>query len=266
MTDREKQFEVSPPTSNAVPDVGRLSFLLVPSFLLGPECWRGVGEVLGRLGYDSVIAAPGPTTPSDVDHIGPWVEQVVTAVDPDGTDPIVVVAHSMSCSRLPLIAEALLARGREVHALVSVNGKVPWIDGQSPVDADPQLRTLLDGLVRPNDYLPPWHRWWGSMILDMVPNEALRDRVFAEARALPRSVFDQAIHIPTLPPTVRRTFLATGRMYEPAYEAAKAEGWTVARLDGEHLHIVVDPVSVAGALLSLVGDCREDPHGRPVDG
>ncbi len=262
MSDRETKFEVSPPTSNAVPDVGRLSFLLVPSFLLGPECWRGVSEVLGRLGHDSVIAAPSPTTPNDADHIGPWVEQVVAAVDPRGTEPLVVVAHSMSCSRLPLIAKALIDRGRVVHALVSVNGKVPWIDGQSPVDADPQLRQLLDGLVRPNDYLPPWHRWWGSMILDMVPDEAVRERVFAEARAMPRALFDQPIPIPALPQTVRRTFLATGRMYEPAYDKAKAEGWTVARLDGEHLHIVVDPVSVAGALLSLVGDCRGEPRGQ----
>ncbi len=114
-------------------------------------------------------------------------------------------------------------------------------------------------MVRPNDYLPPWHRWWGSMILDMVPNEEVRNRVFSEAKAVPRALFDQGIEVPTLPSSVRWAFLATGKAYEPAYERAKAAGWQVARLDGEHLHIVVDPVTVAGILLSLIDRC-DSPH------
>ncbi len=261
MAEHDNQFEASPPTSDAVPGVDGLAFVLVPSFLLGPETWVGVAEVLGRLGYVSVIAAPGTTTPRDLDHVGPWVEQVVEAADRVGDEPLVIVAHSVSCPRLPQVAAALLERGRRVHSIVFVNGRVPWIDGLSPVEADPPLREMIDELVRPDDYLPPWHRWWGSMILDMVPNAEIRDRVFAEARPVPRALFDQPVAVPLLPATVHWAFLATGRMYEQSYDRAKDLGWSVARLDGEHLHLVVDPVTVAGMILSLVGTCD-----RPVAG
>ena len=259
----ENQFEVSPPTSAAVPDRGPMSFVLIPSFLLGPETWRGVGEILGRLGYESVIAAPSPTSPRDTDHIGPWVDQVVeTALSESGLSepagPLVLVAHSTSCPRLALVARRLIDSGREVHTVIAVNGRVPWTDGETPIEADPTLGAQLDGMVRPNDYLPPWHRWWGSMILDMVPNEEIRKRVFSEAKPVPRALFDQPIEVPLLPDTVRWAFLATGKMYEPSYERAKDAGWRVARLDGEHLHIVVDPVTVAGILLSLIDQCDSE--------
>jgi hypothetical protein len=151
---------------------------------------------------------------------------------------------------MPQVAACLIERGRTVRSLISVNGRVPWRDGDSPVAADPPLRTLLDDLVRPDDYLPPWHRWWGSMIADMVPNQDVRDRVFREAKPTPRALFDQPVRVPELPPSVHRAFLATGRTHEPDYDRAREIGWTVARLDGEHLHMVVDPVTVAGILLA----------------
>lgn len=222
--------------------------------MLGPETWHGVGEVLGRLGYATVIASPSPTTPRDTDHLGPWADQVVEAAIAEANQPLVLVAHSASCPRLPMVAQRLIDAGCRVHCMIAVNGRLGWIDGQSPIDADPTLRDLLDGMVRPNDYLPPWHRWWGSMILDMVPSEEIRKRIFSEAKPVPRALFDQPIPAPEVA-GVQRAFLATGKMYEVSYDLAKEAGWRVARLDGEHLHIVVDPVTVAGMLLSLSDTC-----------
>lgn len=258
VAEHDNQFEVSPPTSDAVPAGSPVSFLLLPSYLIGPESWRGVGEVLGRLGYDAVVGGPEPTTPRDVDHITPWVDHMVSVAQECTKGPLALVGHSAACQRLPLVASRLLALGRLVHTLVFVNGKVPWVDGESPCDANPQLREMLDALVRPNDYLPPWHRWWGSMILDMVPDDQIRNRVFDEARQQPRAMFGQPVPVPELPPTVRRAFLATGRSHEPDYERARQLGWKVARLDGEHLHMVVDPVTVAGMLLSLTAHCDRE--------
>jgi hypothetical protein len=91
------------------------------------------------------------------------------------------------------------------------------------------------------------------MIEDMLPDDAARARVLSEARPVPRAVFDQPIPAPPLPDTVSRAFLALGRMYEPSLRQAIDEGWTTLQLDGEHLHMVVDPLTVTGALLSLVG-------------
>ena len=230
----------------------RRCWLLIPSFLIGPETWRGVNEVMTLLGQEVVVPKPFRTTTKDEDHIGPWLDAILDALPKNTGQEFVVVGHSAACPRLPMVADAVLARGYNVVSVILVNGRFPADDGMSTVEADKPLAAMLDDLVRPDDYLPPWYLWWGGMIRDMLPEED-RDRVFSEAMPVPRALFDQPIPVPELPPSVERAFLATGDMYAMGYERAMEEGWHVARLDGEHLHIVVDPVTVAGTLLSLVG-------------
>ncbi len=229
------------------------TWLLVPSFLLGPQTWRGVAEVLQMLNQRCVIPAPTMTTPRHDDHLAPWLEEVLAAVpEPDPEQPIVAVGHSASCPRMPMVVDALLEAGHDVATMVLVNGRFPE-DQVVPTDRDFPLRDTLDRLVRPDDYLPPWHRWWGPMIEDMLPDDEARERVLCEARPVPRTIFEQAIPAPKLDSEIGVAFLAMGDMYQPSYDEAKAQGWAIARIDGEHLHMVVDPVLVAGTLLSLVG-------------
>ena len=228
-------------------------WLLVPSFVLGPETWRGVSKVLAMLHQSSVIPNPTPSTPRSEDHITPWLEEVLSVMpDPDPAVPVVAVGHSASCPRMPLVADALIQRGHLVETMILVNGRFPE-NQVAPTDRDFPLRNTLDQLVRPDDYLPPWHRWWGPMVEDMLPNDEARARVFSEARPVARDIFEQAIPAPKLPGDVGLAFLAMGDMYQPSYDQARNENWAVARIDGEHLGMVVEPVLVAGALISLVG-------------
>lgn len=243
---------------NPVHQKRRRTWLLVPGYLAGPEIFRGVSEVLTLLGQDTIDAPSTRTTPDDLDHIGPWVDAIVEAVGEPRSQPLVVVGHSAACPRLPLVASELLAAGHQVEAVILINGRIPADDGLSPVEADSTLGVMLDDMVRPDDYLPPWHHWWGGMVVDMLPIEE-RERVFAEFKPVPRALFDQPIPVPKLPGEVRLGFLATGDMYLMSYQRALEEGWEVARLDGEHLHLVVDPVTVAGTLLSMVGRPRLEP-------
>ena len=232
------------------------TWLLVPSFLLGPETWRDVGKVLEMLKQSCVIPHPSPTTPRHDDHIAPWLVEVLDAVpEPDPDRPIVAVGHSASCPRMPLVVDALLEVGHHVETMILVNGRFPE-DQVVPTDRDFPLRDTLDQLVRPDDYLPPWHRWWGPMVEDMLPDDEARSRVLCEARPVPRAIFEQPIPAPKLPSEVGVGFLAMGEMYQPSYDEARSQGWAIAQIDGEHLHMVVDPVLVAGTLMSLVSQAR----------
>ena len=232
--------------------LARRLWILVPSYLLGPETWRGVAHTLTRLGQDVVVTPSHRTSPRDDDHIEPWLAATVGAVpEPTGL-PAVVVAHSASCPRQPLIVDRLLGMKHEVSAMVLVSGRIPE-DGVIPTERDSPFMDTLDALTRPDGHLPPWPRWWGPMIEDMLPDDAARKRVLSEAKPVPRAVFDQPIPAPKLPGEVGLAFLALGEMYRPSFRAARDEGWAVTRLGGEHLHMVVDPVTVTGALLSLVG-------------
>ncbi len=232
-------------------------WVLLPSFLLGPECWRGVANMLERLGQETVVPAPVRSSPRDTDHITPWLDGALAAVPADLDMPIVVVGHSASCPRQPMVVDRLLSQGHDVAAMILVNGRFPD-DGSAPTERDSPFMDTLDSLVRPDGHLPPWHRWWGPMIEDMLPDDAARERVLTEARPVPRAVFDQPIPAPKLPGDVGLAFLAFGEMYEPSYDQAKAEGWAVSRLEGEHLLMVDDPFVVTGALLSLVSRVARD--------
>lgn len=227
-------------------------WLLVPSFLLGPETWRGVAEVLRMLRQDVVVPAPKPTTPREADHLSPWLDDVLSVVPEEPNLRVVAVGHSATCPRMPMVVDALIEAGYEVETLILVNGRFPE-DQVVPVDREAPMMDMLDNLVRPDDYLPPWHRWWGSMVEDMLPDDEARLRVFSEAKPVPRAIFDQPIPAPKLPGEVGLAFLAMGEMYQPSHDEARREGWAVARIEGEHLHMVVEPVLVAGTLMSLVG-------------
>ncbi len=240
--------------------IARQRWLLIPSMLLGPESWADVAGVLEGLKQQPFIADPAPVRCSADDFLSPWLEDVLSALPaaPDPQDamathapPLVIAGHSAACPRLLLVAEEAMARGHRVSTVILVNGRVP-IDGLSATDLDPPLARLLDKLTRPDDHVPPWHRWWGSMIEDMLPDEPSRQRVFAEARPIPRALFDQKVPAPRLPDDVGLAFLAMGDMYAPSMDEARKQGWAVARLDGEHLHQVVNPVAVACTMMALV--------------
>ena len=226
-------------------------WLLIPSFLLGPESWAGVAQFLESIGQQTAVPPPVRTTPRQDDHITPWLDGVTDAVPNDADLPIVVVGHSASCPREPLVVDRLITRGHDVAAMILVNGRFP--DDQSvPTERDSPFMDTLDSLVRPDGYLPPWHRWWGPMVEDMLPDDAARERVLSEAKPVPRAIFDQPIPAPKISGDVLHGFLGLGKMYQPSYDQARAEGWSVAHLDGEHLQMVADPMTVGGALLGIL--------------
>jgi hypothetical protein len=218
--------------------------------MLGPSSWRGVAEVLERLGHTCLVAAPTMTTTADTDHITPWLCDVLSAPVPADALPVVVVGHSAACLRVPLATHALVQAGWRVSAMICVDGRFP--DGTAFTESGPEFGHMLDGLVRPDDYLPPWPRWWGSLVEGLVVDPAARDQVFAEARPIPRRWFDQACPVPELPAHVGRAFLCFGHGYTESGDRAEQAGWLTYRLTGDHLHQVVAPELVASTLLAMV--------------
>ena len=238
----------------------RRRWYLLPSPLLGPASWQGTAAVLEALGQVVLIADPTMTTTSDIDHISPWMAEILAPDAPDDDLPVIAVGHSAACPRMPLVADRLLAHDWNVTALACVDGRFP--DGRAFTVSEPTYGPMLDGMVRPDDYLPPWPRWWGSLVEGLVVDETARDLVFSEAKPIPRSLFDQPCPVPKLPPAIGRAFLSFGPGYLQSCERAESQGWTTYRLAGDHLHQVVAPDAVAATLLAIVR-CLEtgtDPH------
>ena len=231
----------------------RCRWYLIPSPLLGPATWRGVADQLSGAGHEVLVATTSMTTPSDTDHVSGWIDDLLGPPIPDDDLPVIVVGHSAACPRIPLAAASLAEAGWNVTAFVCVDGRFP--DGRPFTVSGPHFGELLDGLVRPDDYVPPWPRWWGSLIEGLVIDPEGRAEVFGEARPVPRAWFDQGCPVPPLPSRVKRGFVSFGVGYQESCDQAEREGWLTRRLDGDHLHLVVAPDEVSLALVELLG-CR----------
>lgn len=204
---------------------------------------------MADLGQEPLIADATITTTAHTDHVGPWIEQIV-AMDPPADDlPTVVVAHSAACPRAPLLVSELLARGWPIRTVLLVDGRFP--DGQA-FTANKHYAKMLDRMVRPDDYLPPWPRWWGSLVEGLVVETEARNLLLSEAPPVPRTWFDQGCPVPELPPTVGRGFLSFGPGYAEACDQAFAQGWLTMRLSGDHLHQMIAPERVAATLMAMV--------------
>ena len=202
-----------------------------------------------ELGQSSVIAETTMTTTADLDHITPWVNEVLTT-EPPSDLPTVVVAHSAACPRTPLLVDQLVHKGWSIDAMILVDGRFPT--GQAFTVSVPGYGAMLDGMVRPDDYLPPWPRWWGSLVSGLVVDPVARDLVFNEASPPPRTWFDQGAPVPELPGDIGRGFLSFGPGYAEACDQAHEQGWLTMRLNGDHLHQVVAPKPVAMTLMAMV--------------
>lgn len=226
------------------------TWLLIPSPLLGPASWHPVADVLTQRGCRAVVAETTMTTTADLDHLTPWVNELLTMEVPDRDVPTSVVAHSAACPRTPLAVEELIGKGWAIDSMILVDGRFP--DGKSFTESSARFGDTLDGMVRPDDYLPPWPRWWGSLVNGLVVDPIARDLVFSEARPVPRSWFDQPAPVPDLTDRVAAGFLSFGPGYAEACEVAYKAGWVTNRLGGDHLHQVVAPEAVAASLIDMV--------------
>lgn len=189
------------------------------------------------------------TTTADDDHVTPWVEEILAEPVPTDDLPVTVVAHSAACPRTPFVVDKLRRAGWNVDSFICVDGRYP--DGQAFTVLEPTFGPMLDSIVRPDDYLPPWPRWWGSLVEGLVVDPAARDLVFGEAKPVPRTWFDQPCPVPELPDEVGRAFLSFGPGYLESCDRAHSVGWMTYRLLGDHLHQVVDPEAVADTMMSI---------------
>jgi hypothetical protein len=218
-----------------------VSLALLPSPLLGPAVWAPVATRLAEHGWHVLVPRPygKVTSPEDVlDRL---------AADLPLNEPLVLVPHSNAG-----LYVAALTAARNVHGVVFVDAGLPSNAPTTPTAPGP-FREFLGTLARSDGLLPPWSRWWSEEDLaGAFPNQAAREAVEAQETRLPLAYFDATV--PTPPGWQDRPvgYLAFGDTYATERDEAERRGWPVERLDGEHLHQLVDPEAVATALERLL--------------
>lgn len=210
-----------------------MALALIGSPLLGGAAWEPVAQLLG-----ATVVSPVGETPGEV------LESLLAGLPAD--DDLVLVPHSNA----GLYVGAVAAR-RPVRAVVFVDAGIPDPDGPTST-APPQALGFLSALADGQGRLPPWTQWWPEEdVAVLFPDTAARARVEAAQPRLPLSYFSG--QVPAAPLDMPCGYLAFGETYAEEITRAEQSGWPVVRMDGRHLHLLVDPVGVAAEIRRLAG-------------
>ena len=219
-----------------------MTVLLIHSPLLGPSSWRHAAAALDDLGASAIV--PDLTAATTGTH--GWSSAIASgtaAVCPSDGE-LIVVGHSGAGHYLPLIGHTL---GMHRCGFVFVDAVVPPPSGS--IVPERAMTELLDAHTD-DGLLEPWLSWWPPETVDRIlPSAEHRTALRADQPVVPRSLYGEAIPIPSGWMERPLRYIRTSAAYEPEYDLAAEPPWTRDRIDGTHLSIVTQPVDVARAIV-----------------
>lgn len=229
--------------------------VLVPSPLLGPAVWESADEALRREQWPTLVVK----TPDSVHTAADVLAGLLAAVPAD--QDVVVVAHSNAGAYLPL-----LVTRRRLVAAVFVDAILPTATGGPVPLAPPAFLNFLRDKADADGLLPPWTAWWDDAdVAPLFPDADTRTRVEQQQPRLPLSYFEGSLTAPPGWDNGPMAYLAFGNTYAAERADAEHRGWPTTTLAGGHLHMLINPTSVAlevTALLSQLGAYPAPPTGE----
>lgn len=229
---------MAPPPSSREPVLA-----LVPSPLVGAAVWQPLASRLEADGW-SVHVCRTPDRPTSAREV---LESMVASL-PTG-EPVVLVPHSNAGLFVPAVAH-----GRDILATVFVDAALPPMEGRATLVPAPH-QAFLAGLAEADGLLPPWTTWWGEeQVAGLFPDLGTRRTVEAQEPRLRLSYVQETVDVPAGWARTPSAYLAFGDTYAEERELATRRGWPVTTLPGTHLHMLVEPDAVAGAVIGLLGE------------
>jgi hypothetical protein len=218
---------------------------LVHSPLVGPGTWEALAVSARRRGHEVIVP---DLTPSVSDGPPFASRQVAVVAGSVGQRRTVLVGHSHAGPLLPSMGDAVSG----VEGYVFVDARLPT-PGKSWFETAPRsLGAQLLAMAR-DGTLPPWSQWWGPGQLEQLLSDmTVRMRFAAECPPLPLAMFQEAL--PRSPGWADRpsSYLRLSDAYQQPADQARALGWPVIELAGQHLSILTEPELIIAPLLDLV--------------
>ena len=218
------------------------AFALIHSPLTGPSTWAGVVAELRTRG----LRVLHPDIRDAAAHATSVVDVVAVAAAQLPDSDLVLVGHSAAGILLPAIAEAT---GRRAAGFVFVDSHLPGDGGVLSVAPEGYLELIAPLAVE--GVLPRWADWWTTAMERLVPESGTREALRGDMPRLPLRYFEGAVSVPGGWTEAPCGYVRLSEAFEPVAADAEERGWPVIRMTAGHLHLAVDPVSVASAILSV---------------
>ncbi len=229
-----------------------LLYILIHSPLVGLLTWMPVADRLAQKRIRVSVPALSDTPDSNIPFWKQHALAVRRAVKPIISDKqLVLVAHSGAGSLLPAIANEL---GHPVAAFLFVDAGIPK-DGASRIelmaDESPERALAFRRFLEEGGHYPNWSE---EDLGEEIPDEVLRQRLLAELQPRGLPYWEEKIPAPNWPGTPS-AFLQFTPTYSPQANYARSAGWPFRELAGGHFKMLVEPESVANALVDLATAC-----------
>jgi alpha/beta hydrolase family protein len=224
--------------------------VLVHSPLVGPFTWSLVAQHLQAGGFDVLVPTftdSGETPPVYWQQHAASVQRALVSLPQER--PLVLVGHSGAGSLLPVLAQA--AR-HPVKAYLFVDADLPH-PGQSQLDemqaSVPAFAQELRHHLAAGERFPHWS---DEDLREDLPDGRARQHLLAEVQPRPLSFFEEVM--PEVPgwPGAPGGYLLFTQGYRHYLEQAQRAGWPSRTFHAGHFHMLVDPASVAAALVEIM--------------
>jgi hypothetical protein len=201
-----------------------------------------------------VVVPDVVANPSEYPEWPDWASSV-KALLPIG-NAMTLVGHSSAS-----VVATQLASMVPTARLIIIDGLIPPPSGEV-LPVPERLFPLLDSLADQRGMLPPWSQWWvGSPLQDAVGIGLLakQPKLAVEVqRGLPvmhRSWFNETA---SLGPWrhIASAYIQLSSLYGASAREAEQLGWPVIRLQGTHLHPVLEPQQTAEAISNAIEALR----------
>ena len=222
--------------------------------LLGASVWAPVADCLRRRGW-SVTVAAAPDAPGSAQEV---LDAFLASLPADGA--LLLVPHSNAGLYVPA-----LSRRRSVVGTVFVDAALPPDHGETAL-APTALYEFLQGLADEAGMLPPWTQWWDDAdVAALFPDARVRADVEREQPRIALSYFDTRVAVHPGWRDLPAAYVAFGDTYADEILWAQRSGWPVTTLAGFHLHMLVEPLSVATAIADMLAELGLESGGRGAD-
>lgn len=211
--------------------------LVLPSPFLPQQSYEPWVAALRDAGLDAGLA-PVPWPPSAAELVSAWSRMAQRDT--------LLLPHSNAGYLAPLVSAAA-----DDAPIAFVDAALPE-PGPTTRLAPARFRDFLAGLSDDDGLLPPWTRWWPRHEYSDVVSDEWFERIDAAAPRVPLSYVDDEVVPRPGWEDGSHAYLAFGDTYADELGRARQTGWPIRRLDGGHLHWLVDPHETVAALVELL--------------
>lgn len=227
--------------------------------------WSAHAQAVARAVFDADAATPADSDDQERANATPRGASFGALPAPSDA-PLILVAHSGAGPLLPLV-RARLGAG-VVAGYLFVDAGVPEQTASRLAmlresDHAPELADQLEAHLAAGGRFPAWR---DADLRAILPDDDARRTVLGELRPRAEAFWREALPVQAGWPDAPAAYLLFSTPYAATAERVRRQGWPLRHLAAGHFHMLVDPSTVADALLALaheIGALPAFPEAEP---